>query len=470
MNTKTTKIFECVINTLETNPEINQFQFMNLMSESFKDSNFPITYKCDLSISRHSVKSQIYPLADDITWTNASEAAQELKWFFEKCEESDRITDYLLSQIKDAMSESPLTEEVFVSDMIETAEHMFDCIFRYDYADETGTHSVCSPLALYSFSFNWNRRKDAFARLRALVNYLLDHTDSREENLAMFMLRNHPDRVSECKGTLRLTTNRDIEIGKSAYDHRYNKGDESVHVLTCYLGYPEYYAKEALLDNEGAVKGFESLLSSKYLPSSAFGSKNEHYVLPTEPRAYLFTGWLSPELVQMVGFHANPDNGILRFISHGCDYVECVNLYHQNSERDRYAVDSHRYWACCPMPETPVKEFYITSSAADALRYMQFFYDIGCLVGKGFVSIGSNTRIDAALSAIQTMKEQVPAAKIYIWLRNRDSLAAIHEIKTHYPDVEIINRIRTQPNHFSYDLKLMLQVVPKKYKDLCFIS
>lgn len=116
------------------------------------------------------------------------------------------------------------------------------------------------------------------------------------------------------------------------------------------------------------------------------------------------------------------------------------------------------------MPNTAIKELYITSSVADTIRLIVFFFNINELTGKVFVSIGSNSRIDAALAAINSMYEQAPTVKVYCWLRNKDSISAINEIQMAYPDVDIIGRIRAQPDHFDYDPKMLLQVVPEPYK------
>lgn len=115
----------------------------------------------------------------------------------------------------------------------------------------------------------------------------------------------------------------------------------------------------------------------------------------------------------------------------------------------------------------PIKEFYITSSVTDAIRLMVFFYQIEQLAGKGFVSIGCNSRIDAAHAAIKDMHQQIPNTHIYCWLRNKDCIAAIDEIKQYYPDVEIIGRMKTQPEHFNYNPKILLQVVPEPYRNFC---
>lgn len=90
MNTNiTSETLKHLINTLKTFPRIGQENFAQLMSEAFSDFDCPVKYDCDLTMGRHSVWVPECPqIADDITWTNAAEVAQELTWFLNKFNEN----------------------------------------------------------------------------------------------------------------------------------------------------------------------------------------------------------------------------------------------------------------------------------------------------------------------------------------------------------------------------------------------
>lgn len=90
MNTNiTSETLKHLINTLKTFPRIGQENFAQLMSEAFSDFDCPVKYDCDLTMGRHSVWVPECPqIADDITWTNAAEAARELTWFLNKFNEN----------------------------------------------------------------------------------------------------------------------------------------------------------------------------------------------------------------------------------------------------------------------------------------------------------------------------------------------------------------------------------------------
>ncbi len=76
-------------------------------------------------------------LADDITWTNATEVAQELTWFLKKYKDYEHTIDYLLNQAK-GIRQKPLGEEEFISTLYEIVEHIPVQTLQYDYDDETG--------------------------------------------------------------------------------------------------------------------------------------------------------------------------------------------------------------------------------------------------------------------------------------------------------------------------------------------
>ena len=90
MNTySTSQTLEQLINALKSFPRIGQEDFAQLMSEAFSDFACPIKYDCDLTTGRHSVWMPDCPqISDDITWTNAAEAARELTWFLNRFNEN----------------------------------------------------------------------------------------------------------------------------------------------------------------------------------------------------------------------------------------------------------------------------------------------------------------------------------------------------------------------------------------------
>lgn len=88
-NNLTTQNVEQLINALKAFPQIGSEDFAHLMSEAFSDFDCPVKYECDLTMGRHSVWVPECPqIADDITWTNATEAARELTWFLNKFNEN----------------------------------------------------------------------------------------------------------------------------------------------------------------------------------------------------------------------------------------------------------------------------------------------------------------------------------------------------------------------------------------------
>ena len=75
----TAQTLEQLINILKAFPRIGQEDFAHMMLEAFSDFDCPVKYDCNLTIGCHSVWMADYPqIADDITWSNTAEAAQEL--------------------------------------------------------------------------------------------------------------------------------------------------------------------------------------------------------------------------------------------------------------------------------------------------------------------------------------------------------------------------------------------------------
>lgn len=85
----TAQTLEQLINALKAFPRIGQEDFAHMMSEAFSNFDCPIKYDCNLTTGRHSVwMPDCFQIADDITWTNAAEAARELTWFLNKFNEN----------------------------------------------------------------------------------------------------------------------------------------------------------------------------------------------------------------------------------------------------------------------------------------------------------------------------------------------------------------------------------------------
>ena len=82
------------------------------MSETFNGLNCPVKYEHDFAMRRHSVWVPDCPqIADDITWTNATEVAQELTWFLKKYKDYEHTIDYLLNQAKGFVNQNRLARK-----------------------------------------------------------------------------------------------------------------------------------------------------------------------------------------------------------------------------------------------------------------------------------------------------------------------------------------------------------------------
>ena len=109
-----TQNMEKLINKVNASPQIESEDFAQLMSETFNGLNCPVKYEHDFAMRRHSVWVPDCPqIADDITWTNATEVAQELTWFLKKYKDYEHTIDYLLNQAKGFVNQKPLGEEEF---------------------------------------------------------------------------------------------------------------------------------------------------------------------------------------------------------------------------------------------------------------------------------------------------------------------------------------------------------------------
>lgn len=107
-----TQNMEKLINKVNASPQIESEDFAQLMSETFNGLNCPVKYEHDFAMRRHSVWVPDCPqIADDITWTNATEVAQELTWFLKKYKDYEHTIDYLLNQAKGFVNQKPLGEE-----------------------------------------------------------------------------------------------------------------------------------------------------------------------------------------------------------------------------------------------------------------------------------------------------------------------------------------------------------------------
>lgn len=77
----TLETLEAIIEELWHTPRMDQLVFIIIMLTSFDDENSQIEYDFNLATSTHSIRARDRPLALDITWTNATEVANELTSF-----------------------------------------------------------------------------------------------------------------------------------------------------------------------------------------------------------------------------------------------------------------------------------------------------------------------------------------------------------------------------------------------------
>lgn len=351
---------------------------------------------------------------------------------------------------------------------------LVDClpkdVLDYSYDINRDYHIFQSNLLQLEINFPGERFSDSELQLRALLNSLITAFDPDKANLLIFMLRHHSDRITKCETnpSLRLTANRNISIDiNGACDHKNRLSIAPVDVLQYFLGYPRYLAERALLGDESAVEEFNRLPESQFIPTSALSSVSQNYPRRDVSSVPFLLNDIPKELWSLLKIPQDGECTKLTFSSTDQRYYEEINLLHTNCQRERYSLTIYDYFGMGFYKNVPTTEFYILSSIVDIIRFVIFFHNIGELAGKVFISIGTNSRIDAALHALSDINTYYSNASVYLWARNRDSCALRNTILKQFPDVISLGEgVKDEFYRIEYDEKLMLQVVPEKYRTM----